>query len=116
MELVIILAVVAFVVWYFVFRDKKTVEEAVTEAPYKVDVPPAVEPVKVEPVVAAPAEVGKPADDRVETTAPVAEPVKAKRPAKPRAAKTPAKTPAKAPAKAPAKPRAKKAPTMTVAK
>jgi hypothetical protein len=115
MELVIILAVAAVGVWYFFFRDKELVKEATNEAPYKVDVPPVVEPAKVEPVVEAPAEVGKSADDRVEATAPVAEPVKAERQAKPRAKKGPA-APAKAPTKAPAKPRAKKAPTMTVAK
>jgi hypothetical protein len=123
MELVIILAVVAFGVWYFFLRDKELIKEATSEAPYKVDVPPVVEPAKVEPVVEAPAEVGKSADDRVEATAPVAEPVKAERQVKPRAKKGPtapakatAKAPAKATAKAPAKPRAKKAPTMTVAK
>jgi len=110
MELVIILAVVAFGVWYFFLRDKELIKEATSEAPYKVDVPPVVEPAKVEPVVEAPAEVGKSADDRVEATAPVAEPVKAERQAKPRAKKGPAapakpKTPVKP--KAASKPKAK---------
>jgi hypothetical protein len=110
MELVIILAVAAVGVWYFFYRDKELVKEATNEAPYKVDVPPVVEPAKVEPVVEAPAEVGKSADDRVEATAPVAEPVKAERQAKPRAKKGPAapakpKTPVKP--KAASKPKAK---------
>lgn len=113
MELVIILAVVAVGVWYFVFRDKKIVAEAITEAPYKVDVAPVVQSATVETVVEKAPEpvVEKPAE-------PIAvAPVKAKRPAKPKAAKTPAKPKTeKTPAKAPAKPRAKKAPTMTVAK
>lgn len=120
MELVIILIVVVVGVWYFFFRDKELIKEATNQAPYKVDVPPVSEPAKVEPVVEAPAEVGKSADDRIEATTPLAEPVKAKRQAKPRAVKgpaAPAKTPAKAPAKAKAtaKPRAK-APKMTIAK
>jgi hypothetical protein len=110
MELVIILAVAAVGVWYFFYRDKELVKEATNEAPYNVDVPPVVEPAKVESVVEAPAEVGKSADDRVEATAPVAEPVKAERQAKPRAKKGPAapakpKTPVKP--KAASKPKAK---------
>jgi hypothetical protein len=110
MELVIILAVAAVGVWYFFYRDKELVKEATNEAPYKVDVPSVVEPAKVQPVVEAPAEVGKSADDRVEATAPVAEPVKAERQAKPRAKKGPAapakpKTPVKP--KAASKPKAK---------
>jgi hypothetical protein len=115
MELVIILAVAAVGVWYFFFRDKELLKEATNEAPYKVDVPPVVEPAKVEPVVEAPAEVGKSADDRVEATAPVAAPAKPKRVAKPKVAEVAAKPKAAPKAKAPAKPRAK-APKMTVAK
>jgi outer membrane biosynthesis protein TonB len=115
MELVIILAVAAVGVWYFFYRDKELVKEATNEAPYKVDVPPVVEPAKVEPVVEAPAEVGKSADDRVESTAPLVEPVKTERQAKPRAKKGPVapakpkpqtKTVATAKPKAPAKPKA----------
>jgi outer membrane biosynthesis protein TonB len=37
MELVILLAVFAAVVWYFFFRDKEPVKEVTSEAPYKVE-------------------------------------------------------------------------------
>lgn len=100
----VILAVVAFaVVAYWAFNANKKRKEVEVSAPYKVETPPV--------------ELGKPADDRVETPAPVVAEAPAKAPAKPKAparttkAKAPAKAPAKskAPAKAPAKARAPKA-------
>lgn len=69
-------------------RDKvfgKKPEPAVVEAPYKIEAqPPVVTPDPVTVVTPAPAPelVGKPADDRVEATAP-AKPKKAKRAPKP---------------------------------
>jgi outer membrane biosynthesis protein TonB len=135
MELVIILAVVAVGVWYFFYRDKELVKEATTEAPYKVEDRPHVvdlfgvavidtvssmaqhetKEVTAAAKVEAPSEVGKSADNRVEATVPVVEPVKAERQAKPRAKKGPTapskpkpqtKTVATAKPKAPAKPKA----------
>lgn len=114
MELVIILAVAAVAVWYFFFRDKETVQEAISPAPYKVDITPVVE------TTSAPVAEVKPA----EVTAPITEvkaPAKAKRTPKPKAeptkapakAKTAAKPKAPTKAKAPAK---AKVPKMTVAK
>ena len=94
MEIIVALVFLGGALWWFFIRDEKKPE---VSAPYKVETP-------------APAVVGKPADEIVETTAPAAEPAKATKPktaartAKP---KVPAK--AKAPAKAPAKPRATKA-------
>lgn len=107
-QMEVILAVVAFaVVAYWAFNANKKRKEVEVSAPYKVETPPV--------------ELGKPADDRVETPAPVVAEAPAKAPAKPKAAartakpKAPAKAPAKAPtkakapAKAPAKARAPKA-------
>lgn len=48
MEIILGLAVVAVLVYYFIFKkDKEVVKEALTEAPYKVDQPPVLEPVVV---------------------------------------------------------------------
>lgn len=109
-----ILVLVAFAaVGYWAFNANKKRKEDEVVVPYKVETPPV--------------EVGKSADDRVETPAPVEVPVEApvvvtapaKAPAKPKLvtrtakpkapAKAPTKVPAKAPAKAPAKPRVSKA-------
>ena len=113
MELVIILAVVAFGVWYFFLRDKELIKEATSEAPYKVDVPPVSEPVVQEVVVV------KAPEPVVETPVVAEAPAKPKRAPRPKAetATAKAKAPAKAPAKTktPAKPRVK-APKMTIAK
>jgi hypothetical protein len=53
MELAIILAATAAAVWFFVFRKKEDVQEAISPAPYKVDTPV----VESTPVVEAPATV-----------------------------------------------------------
>lgn len=96
----VILVVVAFaVVAYWAFNANKKRKEVEVLAPYKVETPPV--------------ELGKSADDRVETPAPVVETaaVVETAPAKPKAkapAKPKAKAPAKPKAKAPAKPRATK--------
>ncbi len=98
----VILVVVAFaVVAYWAFNANKKRKEVEVLAPYKVETPPV--------------ELGKPADDRVETPAPVVEsetvPAKAPAKTKPAARTAKPKAPAKpkATAKAPAKPRATKA-------
>lgn len=99
MELAIILALVAAGVWYFFFRNKEEVKEALAPAPYKVDAPVVEAAPVAEPVTeaAAPAPVAK--------EAPAKKP-RAKKQAGPKTAKT---------EKAPAKSRAKK-PKMTIAK
>jgi hypothetical protein len=111
MEIIIAFAVFCVALWWFFIRDDKKPEASVSE------VKPEVAPYKVE---TQPVELGKSADDRVETPAPVAEtkPAKPKAPAKPRApakpkatasttAKPKAPAKAKAPAKTPAKPKIK---------
>lgn len=59
MELVLILAVLAVLVWFFVFRQSSVVEEASSPAPYKVETPVvekvAVNTVAVTEVVSQPA-------------------------------------------------------------
>lgn len=87
--------------------DPKSLAPAVQPeaAPYKTETPVQVAPVmEPAPVVTAPAEVGKPAADRVEATAP------AKSRAKPAAKKPAAKKPAAT------KPAASKPAAMTAAK
>jgi len=98
----VILVVVAFaVVAYWAFNANKKRKEVEVSAPYKVETPTV--------------ELGKSADDRVETPAPVVEAEPAKAPAKAkvttRTSKPKAAPKAKAPvkAKAPAKPRVTKA-------
>lgn len=88
MEIIIGLLVLCGALWWFFIRKE---DKPQVSAPYKVETPPT---------------VGKPADDIVETPAPVVAPTKAKAPAKPKAA---AKPKATAKAKAPAKPKAPKA-------
>lgn len=97
----VILVVVAFaIVAYWAFNANKKRKEVEVSAPYKVETPPV--------------ELGKSADDRVETPAPIVAEAPVKAPAKPKAAartakaKAPSKAPAKAKAKAPAKARAPK--------
>jgi hypothetical protein len=134
MEIIIALLVVAGLAFYLIRKNKEVEEELQqTEAAYKVEAP---QPANIPMVVAGnpvmPTEVGKSADDRVESTAPVAteeiqwpkveaakQPAKraprAKKPAAPRAPAKPKAVPAKtAKPKAPAikatpakKPRAK---------
>jgi len=106
MELIIIIAVSVAAAWYFFFRDKELVKEAVTEAPYKVETEPKVETTvqsEVKPVDPEPAaEITK-----VETAEVVLQ--KSKRATKPKAAKAEKTT------KTVAKPKVKK-PKMTVVK
>lgn len=96
MEIIIAVLVLGVALWWFFVREEK--KPVVEDAPYKIETPPV--------------ELGKPADDRVETPAPAVTEAPAKAPAKPKPAartakpKAPAKTPVKA--KAPAKPRATK--------
>ena len=92
--------------------DPKSLAPAVQPeaVPYKTEAPVQVAPVmEPAPVVTAPAEVGKPAADRVEATAP------AKPRAKPAAKKPAAKKPA-ATKPAASKPAASKPAAMTAAK
>jgi len=102
MDIVIGLVIIAGIAFY-VFRNKKVVEEASSPAPYKIEAPVAPE-VKVEVVNAQPVakEEAKPAKV-----------TKAKAPAKaraPRAAKPKAPSLKVVKAKAPRKPRAPKTP------
>lgn len=95
MEIIIAVLVLGVALWWFFVREDKKSEDV---APYKIETPPV--------------ELGKPADDRVETPTPAVTEASAKAPAKPKPAartakpKAPAKTPVKA--KAPAKPRVTK--------
>lgn len=97
MELAIIIAVLAGLAWFFIFREKEAVKEASNPAPYKIEkdstvsVTPKVE-VKEEPVQTA-------SIQEVKVEEPVA---KLKKAAKPKTVKT-------------AKPRAPKKPKLTIA-
>lgn len=52
MELAIVIIVLGVVIWWFIFRDKKAVQEALEPAPYKVETVQEVAPVAIaEPVV-----------------------------------------------------------------
>lgn len=124
MELAIILAVAAAAVWFFVFRKKEDVKEAL--APYKVEEP-------VAPTAPRTCGCGRSTTgycvglhslsaeewathaDNPNKTAPVAKEEAPVAPAKKPRAKKPAAIKAADKPKAPAKPRAKK-PKMTVAK
>jgi hypothetical protein len=100
MDIVIGLVIIAGIAFY-VFRNKKVVEEASSPAPYKIEAPVApevkVEVVNAQPVAkeeAKPAKVTKaPAKARApraaKPKAPSLKVVKAKAPRKPRAPKTP---------------------------
>ena len=100
MEIIIAVLVLGVALWWFFVREDKKSEDV---APYKIETPPV--------------ELGRPADDRVETPAPavteapVKAPTRAKVPATAKApvkAKAPARAKAPAKARAPAKPRATK--------
>lgn len=83
MELIIVLLVTGFLVWFFFLRDKEDIKEAMSEAPYKVDVTPEPAPKPVtEPVKNV-------TGDTLDTTqTEEVKPVKAKRASKPKVAKS----------------------------
>jgi hypothetical protein len=83
MELILVLAVIVAAGYFFIFRDKKAVKEATSEAPYKVET--------TQPVV--PAELPKIA---TETESPVVKPAEETKAKKQTFAKKAAKSPAKA--------------------
>jgi hypothetical protein len=99
MDIVIGLVIIAGIAFY-IFRNKKVVEEASSPAPYKIEAPEAkVEVVNAQPVAkeeAKPAKAAKPkapakakAPRAAKPKAPSLKVVKAKAPRKPRAPKTP---------------------------
>lgn len=80
MELILVLVVVGFLVWFGFFRNKDDVREALSPAPYKVEAPeptPLASPVVVEEVkVTAPAITAeKPVNKAKRVTKPKSEPV-----------------------------------------
>jgi hypothetical protein len=68
MELAIVLIVSCFVVWWFIFRNKKDVEEALSPAPYKVEVAPVVEETTIQ--MTAPSVVKEKSVKKVEAKKP----------------------------------------------
>lgn len=99
MEIIIAVLVLGVALWWFFVREEKKSEDV---APYKIETPPV--------------ELGKPADDRVETPAPAVTEAPAKAPVKATRAKAPAKAKAPVKAKAPAKARAPAKPRVTKTK
>lgn len=116
MELVILLVIAAVAAWFFLFRDKKVVEEAINVAPYKIESPVEAATNVVEEATIKNGDVDAPVDlversHGLSVTEAVSAPVKPK--SKPRAKKKPAKAEETT---APSKPVAVKKPKMTVAK
>lgn len=94
MELVIILVIAAIGIWYFFFRDKKTLEDATGPvAPYKVEPMAVAEVTKVE-LVGTPEITNQPV---AESEAQKQKKAKSKPASKPKATKTAPKPKAKKP-------------------